>query len=246
MSVALRCSDSPAAQQWTCRAIGALLLLHFAAVCIVKTAQLIPADVWWMSHIALALAGIGLLLASRLLIGAALTAVALPHVVWLLDFLVAQMTGVPLLGITQYLDDAGWQTWLATAHHFYLVPLLLLIACRHRYRWESLLLAIVLAVIATLISRAALPEARNVNWAFATMPDANVAVLEHLNRLPAASYLAILLIGQVLFIMLPTALLLRRLTRNRESSFRNAQQTSPAAHDPAPDHALASLRSSRG
>jgi len=107
-------------------------------------------------------------------------------------------------------------------------------------------LAIVLIVIATLISRAWLPAGRNVNWAFATMPDANVTVLEHLNRLPAASYLAILLIGQLLFMMLPTALLMRRLTRNCAYADQNARALTSTFREAASTHTRPGLRSSHG
>jgi hypothetical protein len=200
---------------WISFALGALLMTHFVIVCAIKSAQGIPGDVLWMSHVALAFAGGGLLLGSRLFTGAALTAVAIPHMLWLIDFVTAQFVGSHPLRITHYLHGADTLTWIATAHHFYLLPLLsVIVLCGTRYRFASLNMAALLTIGFTLLSRAVLPPSLNVNFAFTTLPGLDIAPLRWLHSLPAAGYLAVQIAGQIVVLILPAALLLRFLTRH--------------------------------
>lgn len=211
---------------WRHIAVGSLLLIHFAIVCAIKTSQGFQADVFWMSHVALALAGAGFLLNSRLFIGAALTSVGVSHLLWLFDFCIAQCTGSNPMLITQYLHGADMHTWIATTHHFYLLPLLLL-ALRHfgKYKLDCFWLAVALTVVATVLSRAMLPESRNVNWAFAIMPGSSLRVLHWANAQPAAFYLCIVLAWQIIIHLLPTAVLLRLATRNWPEEALNTEGT---------------------
>ncbi len=202
---------------WLSFLLGALLLTHFVIVCAIKSAQGIPGDVLWMSHVALAFAGAGLLLGSRLFTGAALTAIAVSHSLWLIDFFAALFTGNNPLQITHYLHGSDKLTWIATAHHLYLLPLLIVIVLRSaRYQFASLGLAAALIVATTLLSCAALPEALNVNFAFATLPGVDIAPLRWLHSLPTAGYLAVQLGWQIIVFMAPVALVLRFLTRNND------------------------------
>ena len=224
---------------WLSFLLGALLLTHFIIVCAIKSAQGIPGDVLWMSHIALAFAGGGLLLGSRVFLGAALTAVAVPHSLWLYDFFASIITGDNPLRITHYLHGADVLTWMSTAHHFYLLPLLGFIVLRStRYQFASLALASLLIIVATALSRAFLPQSLNVNFAFATLPGVDLAPLHWLNGRPAGEYLLVQLAWQILVFMAPTALALRWLTRNRpvqsppnrRGSWNMPSLTAPATH----------------
>lgn len=221
---------------WPFFALGSFLLLHFVIICAIKTSQGYHADIFWMSHVALALAGAGFLLNSRLLIGAALTSIAYSHLLWLFDFCVAQFTHAHPLWITQYLDAADSATWVATLHHFYLLPLLLLVIRRVGvYRLDSFVLAVILTIATTLVSRALLPEARNVNWAFAIMPRANWGILQAVNALPAAAFLVALLLWQTFVMLLPAALLLRWGTRRYAvASTRDTTEIAAVARNKKP------------
>ena len=110
--------------------IGALVSLHFAIVCGIKLQKGIGGDVCWMSHLSLAFTGAGLILRSPPLLSAALIGVLVPHSVWLLDCFGWILFGSFPLGVTAYLESADARTWIATAHHFYLIPLLLFVVLR--------------------------------------------------------------------------------------------------------------------
>jgi len=77
-------ADSRLAEHWT-PAAGAMLLRHLSLVCAVKVATDRHEQMWWMSHVALALAGMGLVLRSHIMVGLSLTCTLLPHAVWLAD-----------------------------------------------------------------------------------------------------------------------------------------------------------------
>lgn len=202
-------------RRWIEFALGSLLMTHFVVVCAVKSSQSIPGDMLWMSHVSLAFAGAGLLLGSALFVHTALTAVAIPHLLWLIDFTAAAVTGEHPLRITHYLHDADAATWIATAHHFYLLPLLIIVVLRSgRYHFDAFGLAALLVILSTVISRSALPPSLNVNFAFRILPGVDVAPLHWVNGLPPGQYLIVQLAGQIGLMLLPTALLLRLLTRH--------------------------------
>ena len=193
------------------RVLGAILLLHFLVVCGIKWGQGGPAEILWMSHIALLLTGLGLCLRSPRLVATALVAVLIPHAIWLFDCGVGMTLGRFPLGICAYLESADWWTWIATLHHFYLVPLLLFLFARvRRVPREAFLAAVALFLYLTVVGRVCLPPMNNVNYAFLLLPGVDLPAVHWFNGLPRGLYLLALnaVMGGLVF--LPTALLLKR------------------------------------
>jgi hypothetical protein len=153
----------------------------------------------------------GLLLRSALLVSTALTSILLLHALWLLDAALGLATGTFPLRATGYLADAPVWIWLATAHHFYLGPLLLLLVLRARsYTMAALPAAMLLFAVLTLVSRWALPAVSNVNHAFTLLPTWRHPLGHSISRLPAAAYLVALNAVAAGLFFLPAAVLLRR------------------------------------
>lgn len=209
--------------------IGALVSLHFAIVCGIKLQQGIRADVCWMSHVSLAFTGAGLILRSRSLLSVALIGVLIPHAIWLLDCFGWVLLGSFPLGITGYLEDADARTWIATAHHFYLIPLLLFVVVRWRvfvpgaFPWVVLLFAVV-----SVYSRFVLPEARNVNSVFVLLPSVDLALVRRLNALPTVPFLVFLNLWVSLVMLWPTVRLMRRYAGNEIEQDSRAESSHEA------------------
>jgi len=203
------CRSSSTTWSTAQQCVGFALLLQFTLVCVIKGAQGKPEEIWWLSHISLLTSSVGLIGRRPWLIATALTNVLLLHAVWLADLGAWLLTGdFPFL-ITAYLAEANRATWLATSHHFYLMPgLLLMFLADPRYRRESLLLACCLFLLLTLISSLTLPAAANVNYAFFVPRGIAPLGLGWLNQLPRAYYLAGLNLTVSLFMFVPAAMVL--------------------------------------
>ncbi|HRX84404.1 MAG TPA: hypothetical protein P5572_05230 [Phycisphaerae bacterium] len=200
----------------TRRTIGGLMLAHFGLVCVVKIAAGIAGEILWMSHIGLLMAAAGLLLDRPLLVATALIDVLVLHGLWLADCLGWALGGDFPLGITTYLRTAGWTTWAATAHHFYLVPLLLVLVRPRAVRTPDALLAATAVYLGlTVISRACVSPALNVNFAFGVNFGPQVPLLAWGNRQPGSVYLP-LLNAFVAFVMFTPAFIVLR-DRSAES-----------------------------
>lgn len=194
----------------TQRALGAFLLLHFVVVCAVKVFSARAGEIFWMSHIGLLLAAVGLLAGRSLLVAVALVDILVLHGLWLADCLTWCFTGVFPLGITRYLAQANAWTWIATAHHFYLVPLLLAVVRRRAVRTpEALLGAVAVYFALTVLSRALTSPELNVNFSFGVPVAQAVPLIAWGNTLPGAIYLP-LLNAFVAFVMLTPAFILLR------------------------------------
>lgn len=201
------------------RWIGVALLLHFAVVCAIKFYSGQSEEVWWMSHIGLLLAGVGLVARSALLVETALIAILIPHGLWLFDCLTWMVFGTFPIGVTHYLVEANVWTWIATAHHFYLVPLLVLIVLRHGVcQVVALTAAIAVYLFLTVISRAALSPANNVNWAYGVRTGLDHPLVDAINRVGGSAYLLGLNAFVVLTMFVPTALLIRHYARRLPSA----------------------------
>lgn len=174
--------------------MGLCLMIHFVLVCFVKRDSGQGEELAWISHVALLVAGVGLFLCSRLLVRAALVAILVPHGLWLFDCLTWLVADVFPLKLTCYLAEANTTDWLATAHHFYLAPLLLWLVVRFRLRAQEAPWA-ALAGYVTLIcsSRAILPPSMNINWAFGLFPESDWPLVHRVNRLPDGFYMLLLI-----------------------------------------------------
>ncbi len=208
------------------RWVGVGLLMHFAVVCAIKIARGVGEEILWFSHVALMLAGIGLVRRSALLPAVSLTLVLVLEGLFLLDWVSGLLFQVYPLNATGHLKDENLWGWIATAHHFYLVPLLLVLVTRSgRYPARSLSFALSLAVSLIVVSRLWLPPSINVNYAYGLLLGVNHPVLLWVNGLSEGPYLlAISVIALIL--LFPSSVLLRRLARTNAGSSTNVRSES--------------------
>jgi hypothetical protein len=203
--------------------LGVLCLLQFALVCVIKTRTGLAPEILWLSHVSLLLAGGGLLLPSARLLDLALVAIFSLHSVWLLDFACGFALGVFPLAVTRYLQGGDPATWVATIHHFYLMPVLcwnfLRRARTHAPRGsclESWLAATAFYLWLSCTSRWLGPPALNVNFAYGVLTAIGHPFLAWANGLPAQPYLLGLNAFVSLVFFLPPACL-ASLLRSRSS-----------------------------
>ena len=183
------------------------MLLQFALLCVCKWALGTLKQIWWLSHISLLTTSAGLIGRRPWLVEAALTNVLLLHLLWLADLGTWLLTGdFPFL-VTAHMAEASPATWVATAHHFYLTPMLLfLFLVKPRYRLESFLLACCIFLLLTLICCLTLPQPANINCAFFVPIEITLPGVGWLNELPRAYYLTGLNVAVSLFVSVPTAI----------------------------------------
>ena len=149
------------------RVLGVFLLVHFALVVGIKIKIGQPDDILWMSHVGLLTTACGFLARKPALVTAALIELLVLHSLWLYDCISWMLTGSFPMGLGTYLINANALVWIATAHHFYLIPLLV-IAVRSRplHPKEALLIAIATYLFLTCLCRVFLLPAHNINYAF--------------------------------------------------------------------------------
>lgn len=195
------------------RWIGLLMAMHFAIICIIKTQLGLADEIWWMSHIALAIGATGLMLRRPTLTATALCCVLVPHALWLFDAACGLLIGHFPFGITAYLVDATGSMWIATAHHFYLAPVLYISLLRERANSDAaLLLAMVLTLIALTVSRFGLPAAFNVNQAHQAVPAWSAQLIRWTDDLPAVPFIVGVFAWTIIAFLLPAALIVRHLS----------------------------------
>jgi hypothetical protein len=195
------------------RIVGAILLVQLTVTAAVKIATGAAADLLWVSHVALALSAAGFLLRRPMLLAVALTMIAVPHAAWIVDSVVTGAGGRSPLGLTRHLMGADALAWLASAHHVYLLPLLLVAVRRRGYPRGALATAIALVVALSLLARLALPAPSNVNYAHRLLPGIDHPLSWWMNGLPPLAYLSLLNGAIAAGVLVPTAVLLRRWTR---------------------------------
>jgi hypothetical protein len=196
--------------QW----LGLVLLAHFAFVCGFKLGRGLSAEIWWVSHIALLMAALGLMLRHTVLWTAALTNVCMLHILWLFDLVCWLLRGWFPLGICGYLAQGDVATWLATLHHIYLLPLLLCLFWQERrYPAAALPTSIAVFLYLTLFSRGLLPPGENINFAFRVTSVTRNPISVWMNQLPDEAYLPALNLITTVAFFLPVAMLLWRCSR---------------------------------
>lgn len=196
------------------RAIGAVaglvMLTHAALLCALKVSLSVPGEMFWISHVALAIGGLGLVLGSRDLVGVAFVAVAGLHTLWLVDLAAGLATGRFPLGMTAYVLTADWKVLLGTSHHFYLAPMLgWRAAKRGGYSRGAFAGAAGLLIFLTGVSRAVMPPSLNVNFAHAVLPESESPLFVWFNALPWWAYLCIHAAVYMGVFLAPGAVLLR-------------------------------------
>lgn len=195
------------------RAAGALLALHWCAIAWHKLNAQTEGELLWMSHTALALGAVGLMLGSAPIIATAFIAIAGLHALWLFDAFAWMLTGSFPLGITAFIADMNLTAALGTSHHLYLAPLLGAWLWKHRAApRESLPAAAGLFVTLTITSRCVLPVDMNINWCRAAWQGSDSMCWQWVNSENAGLYLSLLVATVVALFMLPAAFLLRAMT----------------------------------
>lgn len=203
-------------QERGARWIGAAFLLQFVVVCAIKAHKELAWEILWMSHASLLLAAIGLLTRSMVLVGTAYVAIFSLHTLWLIDCFTWMITGHSPLAITAYLASADPWVWVATSHHFYLAPILATLVYRARtLPRESLLGAVAMYLLLTVVCRALSTSTLNVNYAHGVLSQLRLGVVDWLNLLPGTAYLLMLNLGVTVLFFLPAFFGIRLLIARR-------------------------------
>jgi hypothetical protein len=126
------------------------------------------ANFLWFSDIALLALVPALWLESPLLISMMAIAVVLPELAWNVDYFVRLATGVSLIGLTNYMFDAGIPRFIRGLSLFHVVLPLLLIWLLHRlgYDRRALLWQTIVAAVVLPLSYVCSNPRDNVNWVY--------------------------------------------------------------------------------
>jgi len=192
--------------RWLC---AASLAGHFAFVAVHKLANGAEPELLWISNASLALAAIGVAMRGRALLSALLALVLVPHGAWIVDCLCWLATGDFPFGFTSHLASADTLAWLATAHHFYLAPLLFAIVRRSGGPTRSApFVAIGIYAYLLLASRLA-GASWNVNWAFELWPHDTPALVRPLRDTAGPAHLLLMISLAVGVAIVPASALMR-------------------------------------
>ena len=175
-----------------------------------------PSNFLWFSDLALIIITAALWLESRLLASIAALAALVPEIGWNIDFLSGLATGRYPIGIAGYMRGPRLPRWLRglSLFHIPLVPLLLWLIRRLGYDRRALPVQTSVTLIVLPLSRVLSKPQDNINWVygFGDRPQ---------TLLPPRLYLALLMLGVPLLILLPTHAALSRwrgITRGRAGS----------------------------
>lgn len=137
---------------WIYPVAGSAMLGHFI-FCLCRCIYLgVPEHVLWISHIATLIGGIGAVLRNRFLISLALVTCLGHHLFWLFDITSWLITGNFIVGVTAYLQQASLGAWLQTSNHFFVAPMLLVLAIlqgainKYIWIWASALFVFLITV----------------------------------------------------------------------------------------------------
>lgn len=191
-------------RQWLNFLLGWALVGHFIysiVYCIIKKS---PEELFWISHVASLLGGIGILKNSRVLISISLISLFIHHLFWVFETLAWLISGKFPFGTTYYLQNADIWLWLQVINHFYAVPVLLFAAYQKggivKNAWIG---SGVLFGILILISYIFLPPASNVNCAHALWPGLEKTVFAGLANLTSWQYLICIFTINIVVINIP-------------------------------------------
>lgn len=165
-----------------------------------------PANFLWFSDVALLAMVPGLWAESRLIVSTMTLAVALPEILWNLDFFARLATGRAPLGLAAYMFDRSKPRFLRGLSLFHVaLPVLLVWAvARLGYDSRALGVQIVLGTVVFVLAYVLTNPAENINWVFG--PGAKPQRL-----MPPQVYLALVIVSFPLLVYWPTHLVLVRL-----------------------------------
>jgi hypothetical protein len=148
----------------------------------------------------------GLWAESPLIVSTMAVAVALPELLWNLDFFARLLTGRAPLGMATYMFDQNLPRYLRGLSLFHVgLPVLLLWSLAHLgYDPRALPTQIISGTLLMILSYALTSPAANINWVFA--PGS-----KRLQWLPPLAYVTMVIVSFPLFVYWPTHLALMRL-----------------------------------
>jgi hypothetical protein len=165
-----------------------------------------PRNFLWFSDVALFTTAAALWLESPLLASMMALAVALPELVWNLDFFVRLTTRRQLFGLSGYMFDAATPRYLRalSLFHVALPAVLVWLVCRLGYDRRAWVAQSLVALVLLPVTYWLTDPAENVNWVhgLGAAPQ---------SRVPPGLYLAGLMAAFPLLLYLPTHWLLLRL-----------------------------------
>ncbi|MEM7229159.1 MAG: hypothetical protein AAF432_10130 [Planctomycetota bacterium] len=195
---------------WPPHWLTAIAVLHVINLLTHKIATDTTEEMLWLSNVGLMLAVAGLFIRSSLFIGTSLTMIGVAHAIWMFDAACGYTVGLHPLGSTTYLRTADPWHWLATSHHFVLLPGLIFIIVRQRFfERRSFLAACAVFALISVSSRLLLPASVNVNYSHKIFPDVTLATLAEINALPVPLFLLFLNAWVIATLFLPTTIIVR-------------------------------------
>lgn len=102
------------------RMMAVFLLAYFVIATFARLDQV--HNLWWVSHATLLLAALGFWFNNKQMLTGALVLVAIPHMLWTLDYVLHLTIGG--FGIVDYIQYATPFAYVTTLHHLWLAPLL--------------------------------------------------------------------------------------------------------------------------
>ncbi|MFG0257471.1 MAG: hypothetical protein ACF8GE_06185 [Phycisphaerales bacterium JB043] len=195
-----------------------LCLAHFVGLAMLKHSLEREAEMLWVSNVSLVFVGVALVLSLPLLSKIALTLIGVPHTLWVADAAFGVLLGFHPLGMVAYLSHVDYLQILATSHHLYLLPMLLLI--HHRFRSldrVSLLSALACYMYLVLVCRVATDPQLNVNWVFVPFPSFTQEWIRGLDALQPALMLSALVGVVALIAMIPVTLVSQLAQRRNQA-----------------------------
>ena len=177
-----------------------LKIVHTLFLCVLVPAYWIhygPANFLWFSDIALLATLAALWLESRLLASMQAVSVALLELAWLVDFLIALVTGVSVLGISGYMFKPEIPLFIRglSLFHVWLPFLLVWLVWRLGYDRRAWLCQSLLALVVLPVTYWLTDPKDNVNWVH--------GLGRPQTALPPWTYLAVLILAFSLVLYLP-------------------------------------------
>jgi hypothetical protein len=164
-----------------------------------------PRNFLWFSDVALIGAVPAMWLESALISGVLACMVLLPEILWNVDYALRLALRRRITGLTEYMFDPSIPLWLRSVSLFHVpLPLVLIwLVAAYGYPREALAASVGISAVVLVLSYLLSSEEKNINWVF------GLGRVQH--RLSQPVYLAVLYLGFIVVVFLPTHWLLLRL-----------------------------------
>jgi hypothetical protein len=164
-----------------------------------------PRNFLWFSDVALIGAVPAMWLESPLIAGVLACMVLLPEVLWNVDYALRLALRRRITGLTEYMFDPSIPLWLRSVSLFHVpLPLVLIwLVAAYGYPREALAVSVGISAVVLALSYLLSSPEKNINWVF------GLGRVQH--RLAQPVYLAVLYLGFIVVVFLPTHWLLLRL-----------------------------------